>query len=100
MSAERRTVRATKRFFDDLDRQLPGERGPNGEPPQTISMCSIYCASSTNSLATGTSSPSSYPDDPNTEILLATGNVVALFAVIAQLAQDGAVELVHSSTDR
>ena len=32
MTAARRTVRATPRFFADLDRQLPTERGPNGEP--------------------------------------------------------------------
>lgn len=32
MTAGRRIVRATARFFSDLDRQLPTERGPNGEP--------------------------------------------------------------------
>jgi len=32
VSGERREVRATLDFFQDLDRQLPSERGPNGEP--------------------------------------------------------------------
>ena len=32
MSPTRRVVRATPRFFEDLDRQLRAERGPNGEP--------------------------------------------------------------------
>ncbi len=32
MSPDRRTVRTTQQFFEDLDRQLPAERGPNGEP--------------------------------------------------------------------
>lgn len=32
MSAERRVVRPTAGFFDDLDRQLGPERGPSGEP--------------------------------------------------------------------
>jgi len=32
VSGERRKVRATLDFFHDLDRQLPTERGPNGEP--------------------------------------------------------------------
>ena len=32
MTDRRRAVRATAGFFDDLDRQLPSERGPNGEP--------------------------------------------------------------------
>ena len=32
MTAERRAVRATARFFEDLDRQLGAERGPDGQP--------------------------------------------------------------------
>lgn len=32
MSSTRRVVRATPRSFEDLDRQLRPERGPNGEP--------------------------------------------------------------------
>jgi len=32
VTTSRRAVRATARFFEDLNRQLPGERGPNGEP--------------------------------------------------------------------
>ncbi len=32
MSSERREVSATLDFFQDLDRQLRAERGPNGEP--------------------------------------------------------------------
>ena len=32
MTGQRRAVRATARFFEDLDRQLAPERGPNGEP--------------------------------------------------------------------
>jgi len=32
VNAGRRTVRATRDFFADLDAQLPAERGPNGEP--------------------------------------------------------------------
>lgn len=32
MTTERRAVRATARFFEDLDRQLGAERGPDGQP--------------------------------------------------------------------
>jgi hypothetical protein len=32
VTESRRIVRATAGFFEDLDRQLPSERGPNGEP--------------------------------------------------------------------
>jgi hypothetical protein len=31
----RRPVRATYGFFEDVDRQLGAERGPNGEPSTT-----------------------------------------------------------------
>ena len=31
----RRIVRVDQAFFDDLDRQLGSERGPNGEPSST-----------------------------------------------------------------
>ncbi|HQY15181.1 MAG TPA: relaxase domain-containing protein [Ilumatobacteraceae bacterium] len=32
MTTERRAVRATATFFEDLDRQLSAERGPDGQP--------------------------------------------------------------------
>ncbi len=32
VTTERRAVRATARFFEDLDRQLSAERGPDGQP--------------------------------------------------------------------
>jgi mRNA-degrading endonuclease RelE of RelBE toxin-antitoxin system len=36
VSSQRRIVRATADFFEDLDRQLPSERGPNGcESPRS-----------------------------------------------------------------
>ncbi len=45
MSGERRDVRATLEFFQDLDRQLRGERGPSGEPStndfQTLELLEI-----------------------------------------------------------
>jgi len=31
----RRSVRVDRAFFDDLDRQLGSDRGPNGEPSST-----------------------------------------------------------------
>jgi hypothetical protein len=35
VSAGRYQVRASAAFFEDLDRQLGSERGPNGEPSTT-----------------------------------------------------------------
>ena len=99
MTAERRTVRATQRFFEDLDRQLPAERGPNGEPStndfQVLDLLRIVerFAIGWNDL------PRLFPDRPRYRILIAAGNVVARFAVIGQLAPDEAVELVQLDID-
>ena len=99
MTAGRRVVRATARFFRDLDRQLPAERGPNGEPStndfQVLDLLRIVeeFATRWNDL------PELIPGRSHYRILLATGNVVPRFAVIAQLAPDGAVELVQLDLD-
>lgn len=48
----RRTVRVDQAFFDDLDRQLGSDRGPNGEPSSTdfividLAMEVAHCESS------------------------------------------------------
>ena len=99
MTAGRRTVRATQRFFEDLDRQLPAERGPNGEPStndfQVLDLLRIV-----ERFAVGWDDlPRLFSDRPQYRILIAAGNVVARFAVIGQLAPDGAVELVQLDID-
>ena len=99
MTAGRRTVRATQRFFEDLDRQLPAERGPNGEPStndfQVLDLLRIV-----ERFAVGWDDlPTLFSDRPQYRILIAAGNVVARFAVIGQMAPDGAVELVQLDID-
>ena len=99
MTAARLTVRATPRFFADLDRQLPTERGPNGEPStndfQVLDLLRIV-----ERFAIGWDDlPRLFSDRPQYRILIAAGNVVARFAVIGQLAPDGAVELVQLDID-
>ena len=99
MTAGRRTVRATQRFFEDLDHQLPAERGPNGEPStndfQVLDLLRIV-----DRFAIGWDElPRLFPDRPQYRILIAAGNVVARFAVIGQLAPDEAVELVQLDID-
>ena len=99
MNAPRRTVRATQRFFEDLDRQLPGERGPDGQPSandfQVLDLLRVI-----EEFATGWDGlPELIPETPRYRILMASGNVVARFAVIGQLALDGAVELVQLDID-
>ena len=99
MTAERRAVRATTRFFEDLDRQLGAERGPDGQPStndfQVFDLFRIVetFATQFDELA------ELIPGRADYRIVIGVGVVVARFAVIGQLARDGAVELVQLDID-
>lgn len=99
MTAPRRTVRATASFFEDLDRQLPSERGPDGEPStndfQTYELLEIV-----DEFAEGFDQlPELIMGRPEYRILISTGMLVARYAVVGQLAPDGAVELIQLDID-
>lgn len=100
MSAPRRVVRATAEFFEDLDRQLGAERGPNGEPSandfQVFELLRIV-----ERFATGWDElPELIAGRPEYRLFVGTGTLVAGFSVIGQLASDGAIELVQLDIDR
>ena len=95
MSEARRIVRATADFFQDLDRQLRPERGPDGEPSandfQVFELIRIV-----DQFATGFDElPELIPGRPDYRLLISAGMLVPRFAVVGQLAADGAVELVQ-----
>ncbi len=96
---DRRQVRATSGFFEDLDRQLGPERGPNGEPSttdfQTIELLRIIdrFAEQFDDL------PELIPDRSDYRVLLTSGMLVRPLNVVGQLAPDGAVELVSIDID-
>ena len=99
MSGERREVRAKLDFFRDLDRHLPTERGPNGEPStsdfQTFELLEIV-----EKFAVGYDDlPRLIPDRDDYRILISTGIVVRAYTVIAQLSPDGAIELLALDID-
>jgi hypothetical protein len=97
--SERRPVRATYGFFEDLDRQLGPERGPNGEPSrtdfQTVELLRIIdlFAERFDDL------PELIPGRSDYRVLLTTGVLVRALNVVGQLAPDGAVELVALDLD-
>jgi len=96
---ERLTVRATASFFGDLDRQLPSTRGPSGEASvndfQVFELLRII-----ERFATGFYElPELIPGRSDYRVLIASGVLVPRFAVVGQLAQDGAVELVQLDVD-
>ncbi len=96
---DRREVRATYGFFEDLDRQLSPERGPNGEPStadfQTIELLRIVdrFAEQFDDL------PELIPDRPDYRVLISSGVLVRALSVVGQIAPDGAIELVSIDID-
>ena len=96
---DRRPVRATYEFFEDLDRQLGPERGPNGEPStadfQAIELLRIVdrFAEQFDDL------PELIPGRSDYRVLLTSGVLVRSLNVVGQLAPDGAVELVSIDID-
>ena len=99
MSGERREVRATLDFFHDLDRQLPSERGPNGEPStsdfQTFELLEIVekFAVDFDTL------PALIRGRDDYRVLIATGVVVRAYSVVGQSSPDGAIELISLDVD-
>ena len=94
MNEGRLTVRVAHAVFDELDRVLPAERGPNGEPSVkdflTIDLLPIV-----DSFATGFSSlAEAVPGRSDYRMLISAGVLVATVAVVGQLTSDGSVELL------
>ena len=99
MTADRRIVRATASLFDDLDRQLPAERGANGEPSsndfQVFELLRIV-----EGFAVGWDYlPQLIPGRSDYRLMIATGVLIRSFAVVGQLASDGAIELIQLDID-
>jgi len=89
----RRQVRATVAFFEDLDRQLPVDRGsgvPSRSDFQAYELLEIVetFADRFGDL------PELIPGRSDYRLLITTGRVVASVSVVGQLAADGAIELV------
>jgi len=99
VSGDRKTVRTTQRFFEDLDRQLNQERGSDGEPSvhdfQVYELLRVVEQFATNFDAL----PELIAGRPDYRILIAGGMLVPRFSVVGQLAPDGAVELVRLRID-
>jgi hypothetical protein len=99
VSDERLIVRVTISFFEDLDRQLPPERGPLGQPSradfQAFELVEII-----DGFATGFDQlPELIAGRGDYRLMMSTGMLVRAYTVIAQRASDGAVELISLELD-
>jgi hypothetical protein len=99
LTGDRRTVRTTQRFFEDLDRQLRQERGPHGEP--SVHDFQVYeLLRVVEQFAVGFDALAELiPGRPDYRILIAAGMLVPRFSVVGQLASVGAVELISLQID-
>lgn len=95
----RRRVRVDQTFFDDLDRQLGSDRGPDGEPSSTdfivIDLPTIVDEFAENFDAL----PIAYPDRPDYRALVVGGTLVAASVVVGQLVADDSVVLLGIELD-
>jgi hypothetical protein len=95
----RRVVRAGPSFFDDLDRQLGSERGPNGEPSATDFLV-IEVPAIVERFATSFDAlPEAVEGVAEARMAIATGPLVRAFAVYGVLMDDDSVELVGIEID-
>ena len=99
MTSERRTVRVSHDVFDELDRVLGAERGPDGEPSVndflTIDLLPIVDAFALRF----DELPEAVPGRSDYRLLITAGVLIRGVAVIGQLTTDGTVELLHIRLD-
>ncbi len=94
MTADRRVVRVSSSFFDQLDEQLRAERSADGEPSATDFVV-IELPAVIERFATGFEGlPEVIHGAPAARMLIAPGLLVRAFAVYGLLVANGSVELV------
>jgi hypothetical protein len=99
LTGSRREVRATRAFFEELDQQLGDERGPNGEPSSYDFQSHELLAIVERFADDWDRLPELIASRPDYRVLVGAGMVVRAFVVTAQLASDGAVELIGIEID-
>ena len=92
-------MRVSVGVFDELDRVLAAERGPNGEPSVndflTIDLLPIVDAFAERFHEL----PEAVPGQPDFRLLVTAGALVRGVAVIGELTPDGTIELVNIQLD-
>ncbi|MEA2973268.1 MAG: hypothetical protein QOG82_1726 [Actinomycetota bacterium] len=99
MAVDRRVVRVSPAFFDQLDAQLDSDRGSAGEPSATdflvIDLPPIVDRFATDFEAL----PEVVPGVPAARVLVATGRLVRAVAVYGILAADDSIDLIGVELD-
>jgi len=95
----RRTVRVDQAFFDDLDRQLGSDRGPNGEPSSTDFIVIDLPTVVEEFAERFDALPIAYPDRPDYRVLVIGGTLVVAALVVGQLIADDTIVLLGIELD-
>lgn len=98
--AARRRVRVDASFFEDLDRQFPAERGPQGEPAAHDFLVHDLLRAVETFATSADELPFLSPSRTDHRVLIATGLFVARFAVVGRVEADGSIVLVQLDVDR
>jgi len=100
MATERRSVRVSAAFFEQLDEQLGTSRGAAGEPSATDFLV-LELPPIVDRFATGFESlPEIIEGLPQARMLLATGRLVRAVAVFGLEASDSSIDLIGVEIDR
>lgn len=96
---DRRPVRVDVRFLDQLDAQLPDERGPNGEPSRIDFLRFELPAIEDEFALRFEDLAEVIPGRPDYRQVLTTGRLVAGIAIVGQLMSDDSVLLLGVELD-
>lgn len=99
MVAERRAVRVSPAAFDQLDSQLPPERGRHGEP-SVGDFIVLELPAVVERFATGFEDlPEIIEGTPGGRMLIAPGLLVRAYVAYGVLLDDGTIEIVGITID-
>jgi len=99
MAAERRVVRVSPAFFDELDDELGGDRGDEGQPSATDFLV-IDLPAIVERFATDFEGLPEFVEGISVaRVLVATGRLVRAIAVYGLLSPDGSIELIGIEFD-
>lgn len=99
MAGSRRVVRVTRDLFDEIDRVLGPERGPDGKPSANDFLAADLLRIVERFATQFDELPEHIPGRPDYRMLIAAGVLVHAVAVIGQLNADDSVELVSIRID-
>ena len=86
--------------FDDIDLQLPAERGPNGEPSADDFIAQDLTAIVQLMAEQWDNLPPRFAELTNIRVLIAAGRMVHAIVAVGMLLPDNTIEIVEVGIDR